>query len=239
MKKSNIFLISAFFLAFFWIVLIGWFASSAINNYLQGKDPHYARSHSQYLENHKKSFPKPVNELCISGEGTSVITILPGKELTIESNPRIWNCVYTDLKNGKSMICLKRLNQYNEPITITLPGIPSISFYNFSGVTVKGLNQKEIHIQCTRVCSFTTDSCTIGSLSLDFPRNTDQQDIYIVKSNRIDTLKASVRGSGKIRLETVGKVTNQISLSDLIKVETTYDLMKKLSISPVPVVRDK
>jgi len=37
MKKSNIFLIGAFSLALCWSLLIGWFAASAINNYIQGK----------------------------------------------------------------------------------------------------------------------------------------------------------------------------------------------------------
>jgi hypothetical protein len=239
MKKSNILLISAFVLAFFWTLLIGWFAASAINNYLQGKDPYFARTHSQYLESKKKSFPIPVNELCISGEGTAIITIVPGKELTILSEPRIWNYVYTDLKNGKSMISFKKLLEYNDPVTITIPEIPSFSLDNFSEVTMKGLNQKEIHIQCKRVLSFTSGSCKIGTLSLDFPRTRDQQDIYIDKSNQIDTLIASVRGSGRIRLETTGKLKNQLSLSDSIKVEASYDLMKKLSTGPESRVLNK
>jgi hypothetical protein len=232
MKKSNIFLVSALCLAICWTLLIGWFAASAINNYLQGKSPYFARSHSQYLESHKKSFPIPVNELFISGEGTVVITILPGKDLTVLSSPRIWNCAFTDLKNGRSMITFKKLKEYeyNEPVTIMLPEIPSLSLDNFSEVTIKGLNQKEIHIQCKRVHSFTSGSCKIGILNLDFPGNKDQQDICIDKSNQIDTLIASVQGFGKIRLETIGKFKNHISLSESIKVEASYDLMKKLSI---------
>jgi hypothetical protein len=229
MKKSNIFLVSAIFLAFCWTLLIGWFASSAINNYLQGKDPYFARSHRQYLESHKKIFSLPVGELCISGEGTAIITILPGKELSVLSDPKIWNCVYTDLKNGKSMISFKKLIEYNDPVTITLPEIPSIALDNFAGVTVKGLNQKEIHFQCKMVNSFTSTNCKISTLSLDFPRTRDLQDIRIDKSNQIDTLIASVRGSGKIRLETSGHFKNQISLSTSINVEATYDLIKTLS----------
>jgi hypothetical protein len=229
MKKSNIFLVSAIFLAFVWTLLIGWFAASAINNYLQGKDPYFSRTISQYMESKKKSFPVPVSELCISGDGDMIITILSGKELAVLSEPRIWNCVYTDLKNGKSMISFDKQLEYNDPVTITLPEIPSLSFDNFSEVTVKGLNQKEIHFQCVRVSSFTSSSCKIGTLSLDFPRTRDLQDIYIDKSNQIDTLIASVKGSGKIRLETAGQFYNQISLSDSINIEATYDLMKKLS----------
>ena len=239
MKKSNIFLVSAIFLAFIWIFLIGWFGASAINNYLQGKDPYFARTHQQYLESNKKSFPVPVSELCISGEGTAILTILPGNELTILAHPKTWNCIYKELKKGKSMISFKKLMEYNDPVTITLPEIPSLSLDNFSEVTIKGLNQKEIHLQCKRVHSFTSGNCTIGTLSLDFPGNKDQQDICIKKSNQIDTFIASVNGSGKIRLEAIGQLKNKIYLSDSVHVEATYDLMKKLYIGPESRVLNK
>jgi len=228
MKKSNILLLSAFFLAFFWTLLIGWFAASAINNFLQGKDPYFARTHHQYMESKKRIFPLPVSELCISGDGATIITILPGKELAVLSEPRIWNCVYTDMKNGKSMISLTKQIEYNDPVTITLPEIPSLSLYNFSEVTIKGLEQKEIHFQCKQVNSFTFSSCKIATLSLDFPRTRDQQDINIDKSNQIDNFIASVQGSGKIRLETAGHLKNHLSLSDSIKIEASFDLMKRL-----------
>jgi hypothetical protein len=239
MKKSNIFLVSAFCLAFCWTVLIGWLAASAINNYVHGKDPYFAHTHSQYLESKKKIFPLPLSELCISGEGTAIITILPGKELTVLSDPKIWNCVYTDLKNGKSMISFKKLKEYSDPVIITLPEVPSLSLDNFSEVTVKGLNQKEIHIHCIRVNSFISDSCKIGTLRLDFTRTRDQQDICIKKSNHIDNFIASVQGSGKLRMETAGQFKNQISLSDSIKVEATYNVMKRLSIGKESSVLNK
>jgi hypothetical protein len=228
MKKSNIFLVIAIFLAIIWTLLIGWFGASAINNSLKGKDPIFARSHRQYMESKKKCFPLPASELRISGDGATIITILPGKELAVLSEPRIMNCVYTDLKNGKSMISLTKLIEYNDPVTITLPEIPSLSLDHFSEVTIKGLDQKEIQFQCKQVNSFTFSGCKITTLSLDFPLTSDQQDIYIDKSNLIDNFIASVQGSGKIRLETAGQLKNQLSLSDSIKIEASFDLMKKL-----------
>jgi len=114
MKKSNILIISAFFLAFIWIVLIGCLGASAIKNHLQGKDPYFATTHQQYLESMKKNFPAPVSELCISGEGTAILNILPGNELTVLAHPKTWNCIYTDLKNGKSMISFKKLLDYKD-----------------------------------------------------------------------------------------------------------------------------
>jgi hypothetical protein len=239
MKKSNILLVSAFFLAFTWIILIGCLAASEIKNHLQGKEPCFARTHQQYLESRKKIFPVPVSELCISVEGMAVITILAGKELTVLAHPKTWNCIYTDLKNGKSMIIFKRLMEYNDPITITIPEIPSLSLDNFSEVNVKGLDRKEIHFQCKQVGSFTASSCKITTLSLEFPGNKDHQDIYIDKSNEIGTLIASVKGSGKIRLETIGQLTNQISLSDSVHIEATYDMMKQLSMGQVSRVLNK
>jgi len=229
MKKSNIVILGAFLMAICWSILIGWFAASAINNYQQGKDPYFARSHSQYLESKKKSFPVPVSELCISGDGVAILKIIQGKQLAILSDPRTWSCVQSNLKNGRSMISLKRLseNGYNEPVTLMLPGVPSLSLDNFSEVDLTGVNQENITITCTRVRSFSSNSCKIGTLSLDFPGKKDHQDIYINKSNQFNCFIASVQGFGKIGLETAG-INNQISLSDSMKVEATYALIKKL-----------
>ena len=233
MKKSNIILVITFSVAIIWILLIGWFAASAINNYRQGKDPYFARSHQQFLESRKKLFAVPVKELLISAEGSMTLTILAGKELAVLSHPRIWDCKYTAMENGKAMISFTKLreNNYDDPVTILLPGVPSVSLENFYNVTINGLNLKEIHLICKRVHSFISSSCKIGALNLDFPGKQDQQDICINKSNRIDTLVASIMGFGRIRLETAG-FKNRISLSDSLYVETTYDLLKKLYIGP-------
>ncbi len=239
MKKSNIFLLSAFCLAFIWIILIGWFAASAINNYRKGKDPYFARSYSQILQSRKKTFPAPTSELLISGDGTTVLTILPGKELSVLCRPRLCRCSYINFKNGRSMISLIKLQDYDEPVTITLPEIPSLSLTNFSSVYINGLIQKGINLQCNRVSFFSSGNCKIGSLRLDFSGKNDQQSIFIEKSNQIDTFIASVKGFGNIRLETAGNRKNQISLSESIKLEATMDLMKKLAIGPESRVLNK
>ena len=128
------------------------------------------------------------------------------------------------------MIQFKKLIYYESPIILTLPAIPLLSLYKFSGVKLSGITLKEIHIQCKRISSFTADSCRAGTLALDFPGIIDQQDIYIMKSNKIDTLIASIQGSGKMRLETAGEFKNQFSLSNSLKLEATSELMKKVSL---------
>jgi len=92
------------------------------------------------------------------------------------------------------------------------------------------LNCRQLNFQGNHVLSFTANNCKIGALRLDFPGKQDQQEIIISKSNQIDTLIASVRGFGNIRLETAGKLSNQISLSESMKLEASYDLMKKLTL---------
>ncbi len=239
MKKSNIFVLSAFCLAFLWIILIGLFAAAAINNYRNGKDPYFARSYSKYLDSRKKTFPVPSSELLISGNGTTLLTILPGKELSVLCHPRLWRCSYIDFKNGKSMISLIKLQDNNDLVTITLPEIPSLSLTNFSSVCINGLIQKGIRFQCNRVSFFSSDNCKIGSLRLDFPGKNDQQSIFIEKSNQIDTLIASVKGFGIVRLETAGKMKNQVSMSESIKLEATMELMRKLDMGTESIVVNK
>jgi len=231
MKKSNIFLTSALCLALCWSLLSGWFAASAINNYRNGKDPYYARTFQHYLESQKKRLPIPAKELCVSGNGTAVITILPGKELTVISEPWIMIGVSNDLKNGKSMITCENQRGDNDPVTITIPVISALSFDNCAKVTVRGLTRKDIHLHCQRVGSLTLDSCKAGSMTLDCPRTRDQLNICMDNTNQIDTLIASVKGSGKMILGTAGS-KNQISLSDSMKIEASYDLMKKLANEP-------
>ena len=232
MKKSTVFLVIAFCLAICWTILVGWFAAYAINNYRQGKDPYFARSHQQFLESRKKLFAVPVKELLISAEGSMTLTILAGKELAVLSHPRIWDCKYTAMENGKAMISFTKLreNNYDDPVTILLPGVPSVSLENFYNVTINGLNRKEFHLQCKGIHSFISSNCTVGTLCLDFPGKMDQQDICMNKSDQIDTLIASIRGSGRIRLETAA-TENQISLSDSIYLEATCETMKKLVLT--------
>jgi hypothetical protein len=234
MKKSNILIISATLIALTWTVLIGWFASAAINNHLNGKDPYYARSYRKIMESHKKTFITPSRELFLSGEGDANVNIVPGKELTVMCNSYIWDITYTTQKEGMAIIRFRKLRNFDSPIIVTFPQVFKLSFYNFSGVKLSGLNLQKIHIQCNRVSYFTADSCKAGSLTLDFPGYVDQQDIYVMKSNKIDTLIASIHGSGEIRLETAGEFKNQFSLSNSLKLEATSDLMKKVSLQDIP-----
>ena len=232
MKKSNIFLLTATGLVVCWSMFIGFLAASTIRNYVKGKDFYFTTSQHQYLEKNKKIFPVPSRELIISGDGNTIITILPGRKLTVLSSPRMWNCVFTNLEAGKSMIRFQKLNNsgYNEPVTIFIPEIPALSLNNLSSVVVKRLEQKDLQIHCNHINSFVSDSCRITAINLDFPGKKDQQDICIKKSNHIDNFIASVQGSGKLRMETAGQFKNQISLSDSIKIEATMDLMKRLSM---------
>ena len=230
MKKSNILIASASGLAICWILLIGWFAASAINNYRQGKDPVFARSHSQYLESKKKTFPVPVKELIISGSGDEILTIVAGKEFSVLAHPRVWNCTYTDLKNGKGMIQFKKQMDYDEPITIRLPEIPSVSIDHVKSVSIALFTCHTLRLKCTRVGSFNTMNCKLRSLNIDFPGKNDRQEILIADCNQIDTLVASVRGSGNLRLEMTGKYKNQLSLSESIKLEAKSEILKKLAL---------
>ncbi|MDP4282537.1 MAG: hypothetical protein Q8867_10375 [Bacteroidota bacterium] len=228
MKKSNIFLIAALMIACFWVVLIGVLAAKSINNYRAGKDPYYAHTGSQYLEKHKIKFPVPERELILSGDNAS-LNVKPGKELAIETDPRTWQFILTDLKNGRSEISFKRFNNYDYPVVVTIPAIPSVSMNRFARIGFERLDQKEMKIRFTRVLYVVMDSCRFSSLNLDFPWTAEIQDIVLMKNNRIDSLEMSIPGSGKIRFETTGIHLNRMSLSDKVKIEATSDIIKRLT----------
>lgn len=228
MKKSNIIIISAIIVGLIWSILIGWFASAAIVNYLNGRDPYYARSYRKIMESHKKSFITPSQELFLSGEGDANVNIEPGKELTVMYNSYVWEVSYTTQKEGMAIIRFRKLRNFDSPIIVTFPNISKLSLYNLWGVKLSDINVKKLQIQGNRISNFTADSCKAGSLTLNFPGYIDHQDICIKQSNKIDTLIASVFGSGHFKLETTGISKNQISLQNSIKLEATSDLMKKI-----------
>jgi hypothetical protein len=230
MKKSNIYMIGASTLALCWIILIGWFAASAINNYRQGKDPVFAHTLRQYLESRKKTFPVPVKELLISGSGDEYLTIAAGKEFSFLAHPRVWDCTYTDMKNGKGIIRFTRLRDDKEPITIRIPEIPSVSIDNIKTVSIELLTHRSLRLKCTRVGYLSTMNCKLRTLNLDFPGKNDHQEIFIAECNQIDTLVASVRGYGNLRLEMTGKYKNQLSLSESIKLEATTEIFRRLAL---------
>ncbi|MDP4282235.1 MAG: hypothetical protein Q8867_08815 [Bacteroidota bacterium] len=228
MKKSNIFLFTALIIACFWVVLIGVLAAKSINNYRAGRDPYYAHTGSQFLEKHKIKFSVPEKELILSGDNAS-LNVKPGKELAIETDPRMWQFILKDLKNGRSEIFFKRLNNYDYPVSVTIPTIPSVSMNHFTSIGLTKLDQKEMKLNFTRVLYLVVDSCTISDLNLSFPWMAEEEDIYIKGNNRIDTLEMSVPGSGKIRFETAGIHLNRMFLSDKVKIEATSDIIDKLA----------
>jgi hypothetical protein len=207
MKKSNILIACASGLALCSILLIGWFAATAINNYRQGKDPFFARSYSQYEE----------------------MTITAGKEFSFLAFPRVWDCTYTDLKNGKGIIRFIRLSDYKVPITLRLPEIPSVSIDNISNVNIELLTHRSLRLKCTRIAHLSLMNCKLRTLDIDFPGKMDHQEIFIANCNQIDTLVASVRGSGNLRLEMAGNYKNQVTISDSIKLLATSEIFKKLA----------
>jgi hypothetical protein len=239
MKKSTVFLAISICLAICWSLIIGLMAASTLSNYMKGKHSSFARSDTEFLESKKKTFPAPVNELFISGEGTADLILVHGKELTVLAHPGVWAYNYTNLKKGEAIFSFKKLQDYANSVTIMVPDIPSISFDNFISVTVDGLQCRKITLQGNRLLSFTAHNCKIAALRLDFPGKKDQQEIFIEKSNLIDTLIASVKGFGNVRLETAGTRKNQLSLSESIKLEASMDLMKKLAIEPQSRVLNK
>jgi hypothetical protein len=228
MKKSNILIISAILIGLIWTILIGWFASAAIINHLNGKDPYYARSFRKIMESHKRTFITPSQEVFLSGEGDADVNIEPGKELTVIYNSYIWDVTYATQKGGMGIIRFRKLRNFDSPINVTFPKVSKLSFYNFREVKVSDLDIQKIYIQGNRISNFTADSCKAGSMTLYFPGYIDHQDICIKQSNKIDTLIASVFGSGHFKLETTGISKNQLSLQNSIKLEATSDEMKKI-----------
>jgi hypothetical protein len=240
MKKSSISVTIAVLLALSWSVVLGMLTASTLKNYMNGKGCSFVRSETELIESKKKTFPSPVNELFISGEGTANLRIVPGKEMAVLAYPGTWTFKYADLKNGKAIIRLTKLKGDGYfPITVRLPGIPLISLNDLSSCTIDGFRFSGMHLEGNRVRSFIAGDCRLGSLSLDFPGKNDLQGIIILKSNQIDTLVASVKGVGNFRLETAGTRKNQISLSESIKLEASMDLMKKLAIEPESRVLNK
>ncbi len=227
MKKSKISLVGALFLATGWILIMGWMAASAINSYRQGRDTRFAMGR-QIPEIRKMSYPVPVTGLYIKGDGTTIIHMVAGTQLTVTTNATVWSCNWSDQGKGQSRLCLVKLKESAEPVTITLPAIPGLFLENCTEVHIKGMNLKEFSLQGKKIRFFHTDSCTISKLSLDFAGEKDQQYIWIGKANRFDTLIASIGGYNRIFVETAGELDNEFSLSPSVLVETRIGVLQKL-----------
>ena len=232
MKKSTIFLLIAIGIATCWSLILGFMTASTLNNYQKGKGSSFAKSDKELIESKKKTFPAPVHILYISGEGTANLIFHQGKELTILAHPKAWAFDYTKLKNGDAILRITKLQNVGDinDITIILPGIQSISFDDFVSVTLDGFYGSKLGIQGSRFLSFNITKCKIGFLKLNFPKQKDQQQFLISYSNQIDTLIADVKGWGNFRLEMAGKLSNQISLSESMKLEASNYLTKILAL---------
>jgi hypothetical protein len=230
MKKSNIVLTIAATIGLIWTILICWFCADSINRYRDGKELIFARSHKQYLESQKKFFPITSKEIVISGDGTTIIDISQGKELSVIANQKVISCTWSDLGNERSKITLGKLYDYNETVRITIPGINTLSIDNCAEVRINSFNRKDLHIICGRVYSFSIDSCRIGSLNFDISRNQPDAEIWVKENNRIDTLFAYIQGAYRLKLDTVGKSKNQLRVSDSVQIIAKGNLYKYLSV---------
>jgi hypothetical protein len=230
MKKSNIVIAAAAITALVATILICWFCAASINHYREGKELIFAKSYKQYREAQRRTFPTPSNELIISGDGTTIVKITQGKELSVIANKKLLTCTFSDLRNGKSKISFGRLNDYNEEARITLPEIRMLSLDNCAEVRINGFTHKDLHIICCRVHTFSIDSCRIGYLNLDISRNQPDAEIWIKAKNRIDTLLACIQGTYRLKLDSIGKNKNQLWVSDSVQIITRGDLYKHLSV---------
>ena len=239
MKKSNILIAAAVIIASIWIILICWFCAATIKQYLKGKELTFARSQSQYKESQRKRFPTPSDEFIITGDGTTSLKITPGKTVSVISNKHVFNCNYSDLKNGKSKISFTRLYEYNEPVEITLPDIRMLSLYNCAEVSITGFNRKEMKIKGTGICIFSAESCRVGSFCLDLFENQHDYEIWFKSTNQLDSLSVSTQGKGKLKLDAIGKFKNQLCVSGPVEVLTRADLYKQLTILSPPLTEKK
>ncbi len=233
MKKSNIVLSVAATIALVWTILICWFCAASINRYRDGKELIFARSYKQYLESQSKTFPAPSNELIISGDGTTPVEITQGKELSVIANNKVLTYTCSDLKDGKSKISFISLydhKYYYEGAQIKLPEIKIVSIDNCAEVRINGFNSKDLYIICGRVQTFSIDNCRIGCLNLDISQNQPDAEIRIKQNNQIDTLLACIQGSYKLNLDTIGKIKNQIRVSDSVQIITRGSMYKQLSV---------
>jgi hypothetical protein len=230
MKKSNLILVIAFSLTFIWTIILGLLGSSVIQDNKIGKESSFAVSHQKHAVLDIPGSSIPVNGLSVTGEGSVLLSITRGKELSLECRRAFWDYIKTSNRNGKILICINRLPSQGEQINITIPEISSVSIDSVFQVYIKGLSQKALHIRCSNVAAFSADSCKIGSFSLDLPGKNKQHDVNISGTNFVDSLSASIDGYGFLRLGIIGKFKNQIRLSDRIEIRTSADLMKQLSI---------
>jgi hypothetical protein len=216
MKKSNIVLTIAATIGLIWTILICWFYADSINRYRNGKELIFARSDKQYLESQKKIFPITSKEVIISGDGTTVVDISQGKELSVIANKKVISCTWSDLGNDRSKITLGKLYDYNETVRITIPGIKMLSIDNCAEVRINSFNRKDLNITCRRAYTFSIDSC----------RNQPDAEIWVKENNRIDTLIACIQGAYRLKLDTIGKMINQLRVSNSVQIITSGNLYK-------------
>jgi len=234
MKKSNIFIAVAGIITIIWTFMICWFCSATIKEYCEGKKLTFARSQSAYRENHRQKLATPSNELIINGDGTTMLKITQGKELSVIIDKHLFTCDYSDLKNGKGKITFTRLYELTEPFEISIPDIKLLTLENCAEISITSLNLREMKINGSGVSSFTADSCKIGSFYLNLNQNKPEHEIWIKSTNKIDSLSVSTLGTGRLKLDGIAKYKNLLCVPKTIEVLTRSDWYQYLTIENLP-----
>ncbi len=230
MKKSVRIFITAISLALCWTVVMGLMAGSTLSSYLSHGELRFAIPYSKVFEKYRKTFPAPVT-LQIEGEGTLWVYLVPGKTFSVLGHPRIWDIRYHPGTGGNGVLSIKKVNlNYSEPITITLPAGINVSGKALERLYISRFSGGHMTVRCSAVGLISADSCKLTGFRQESPVTGNDNEIIFGRSNRIDSLTVLINGSGRLKLETVGKVLNQFSLANSVRVEGNLDLIRAVKL---------
>ena len=85
-------------------------------------------------------------------------------------------------------------------------------------------------VRCSAVGLISVDSCILTGFCQESPVTGNDNEIMFGRSNRIDSLTVLINGSGRLKLETVGKVFNHFSLANSVSVEGNLDLIRTVKL---------
>ena len=231
MKKSVRIFITAISLALCWTVVMGLMAGSTLSSYLSHRELRFATPYSKVFEKHRKTFPAPPVTLQIEGEGTLWVYLLPGKTFSVLGHPRIWDIRYHPGTGGNGVLSIKKVNiNYFEPITVTLPAGINVSGKALERLYISRFSGGLMTVRCSAVGLISVDSCKLTGFCQESPVTGNDNEIMFGRSNRIDSLTVLINGSGRLKLETVGKVFNHFSLANSVRVEGNLDLIRTVKL---------
>jgi len=233
MKRSSITLITVGLAAMVWSFAFQWMSVQAIKDYSAGKPSRFSiYNPNSHFRPAITTLILPVfHELEIRGDGKVEVTIEKGSTFSIRMDTVLCRRVKQHMEYDRLVLELEGYSaQHAGVYTISAPSLKNVVLNSTSTTLIREFTEDALTVTAHDVYPLSIKQCHLGAFTLACLDSLMTQYIDIRRTNEIGHLYLNIKGAGTLRLETAGKIGNDLRISDLIEIQASGRILKQLTL---------